>query len=169
MKKVNPFSILLIAVVSITAIWFLLPSFAFYSKTPEERRETVAEDPSILNNIINLGLDLQGGMRLVLEVDRSSLSKEEQEGLLDRAYTIIENRINGLGVTEPTIQKQGDNRIIVELPGLSNKEVAKQVIGSTAQLEFLLVRKPDEISRAISIIDRTLAQLAKSGSSKEPE
>ena len=78
--------------------------------------------PTIFKKIINLGLDIQGGMRIVMEIDRSNLPKEATGDLLDRAYTVIENRINGLGVAEPSIQKQGRDRIIVELPGLQGRK-----------------------------------------------
>ncbi|MGD9201877.1 MAG: protein translocase subunit SecD, partial [Chitinispirillia bacterium] len=120
------------------------------------RRETIKNNPEILKKVINLGLDLQGGMRLVLEVDRSKLTKDEQRDVLDRAYTVIENRINALGVAEPSIQMQGRDRLIIELPGLKDEKAAKQVVGSTAQLEFKLLREPSELDKAIRTIDKVL-------------
>ena len=107
--------------------------------------------------ILNLGLDLQGGMRLVLEIDRSKLEKKDDKDALDRAYAIIENRINGLGVTEPTIQKQGKDRLIIELPGLKDEGAAKDIIGQMAQLEFNLLREPAQLERAITVIDNAVA------------
>jgi protein-export membrane protein SecD len=95
-------------------------------------------------------------MRIVLEVDRSNLPKEATGDLLDRAYTVIENRINGLGVAEPSIQKQGRDRIIVELPGFRDEGAASRVIGSTAQLEFNLLRDPADLDKAIKVIDNVL-------------
>ncbi|MBD3390806.1 MAG: protein translocase subunit SecD [Chitinivibrionales bacterium] len=157
MKKNTPISILVIIAVAALAVWYLYPSFLFYAKDPQTRREYSRENPDILKKVVNLGLDLQGGMRLVLEIDRAQLDKEAGRDVLDRAYTIIENRINGLGVAEPTIQKQGRERLIVELPGLSDKDAAKRVIGSTAQLEFNLVREPGDLQRAIQVIDNALA------------
>lgn len=156
MKKSNPISILVILIVAGLAVWYLYPSVIFYSKTPEQRKQLINDDPRILKKVINLGLDLQGGMRLVLEIDRSNLSKEAQKDVLDRAYTIIENRINGLGVAEPDIRKQGRDRLTVELPGLSDERIAKEVIGSTAQLEFNLVRDIEEYGKAIRVINDAL-------------
>jgi preprotein translocase subunit SecD len=72
-------------------------------------------------------------------------------------YTIIENRINALGVAEPSIQKQGKDRLIIELPGLKDEGAAKGVIGRTAQLEFNLLREPAQLERAITVIDNAVA------------
>lgn len=157
MKKNSPLSILLVLAAVALTVYFLIPSFIYYSKSPQEREVYAQNNPRIFRKILNLGLDLQGGMRLVLEIDRSNLEKDAQKDVLDRAYTIIENRINALGVAEPVIQKQGKDRIIVELPGLKDESVAKSVIGRTAQLEFKLLREPAQLERAISIIDNALA------------
>jgi len=154
MNRNTPLHLLVILTAVALAGYFLYPSFMYYSKTPVQRREYLRENPKILGKIFNLGLDLQGGMRMVLEVDRDAVKEEGQKDLLDRAYTVIENRINGLGVAEPTIQKQGRDRLIIELPGLSNEQEAKEVIGKTAQLEFRVVRTDTELERAIRIIDR---------------
>ena len=167
MKKNSPIGILLVVAAVAVAIYFLVPSFIYYSKTPQQREVYVRENPRILKKILNLGLDLQGGMRLVLEIDRSKLSKAEDKDVLDRAYTIIENRINALGVAEPTIQKQGKDRIIVELPGLKDEATAKNVIGRTAQLEFNLLREPAQLEHAINIIDNVISgKLQKDTTSK---
>lgn len=157
MKKNSPFSILLILAVVALSIYFLFPSYTYYSKSTQDREAYAHDNPGIFKKILNLGLDLQGGMRLVLEIDRSKLEKEAQKDVLDRAYTIIENRINALGVAEPIIQKQGKDRIIVELPGLKDETSAKQVIGRTAQLEFKLLREPAQLEKAITIVDNVLA------------
>jgi protein-export membrane protein SecD len=133
-------------------VYLLIPSFQFYAKSEAEQEAIRADAPQTLKRILNLGLDLQGGMRLVLEIDRSKLPDNDKD-VIDRAYAIIENRINQLGVAEPTLQKQGANRIIVELPGIKDETVAKEVIGKTAQLEFKLVRGDAERERALSIIE----------------
>ncbi len=156
MKKNTPIRILLVLATVIVSIYFLIPSVNYYSKTLEQREQIRKDQPNILRKILNLGLDLQGGMRLVLEVDRSKLENRNDKDVLDRAYAIIENRINALGVAEPVIQKQGNDRIIVELPGLKDEAAAKSVIGKTAQLEFNLVREPDQLRRAINVIDNVL-------------
>ena len=138
------------------ALFLLKDSIIFYSKNTADQDKYAASHPTIFKKIINMGLDIQGGMRIVMEIDRSNVPKEATGDLLDRAYTVIENRINGLGVAEPTIQKQGTDRIIVELPGFRDEAAASRVIGSTAQLEFNLLREPAELDKAIKVVDNAL-------------
>jgi preprotein translocase subunit SecD len=83
-----------------------------------------------------LGLDLQGGIRLVYQADLSSVEAGREDEIIDGVVAVIANRINPLGVTEPVISKQGDDRIIVELPGIDITDVQKERIGRTALLEF---------------------------------
>ena len=75
---------------------------------------------------IRLGLDLQGGMHLVYKADLSQVKPDEQADVIDGVIAVISNRINPLGVTEPLIQKQGEDRIAVELPGLSITDKEKE-------------------------------------------
>jgi preprotein translocase subunit SecD len=77
-----------------------------------------------------LGLDLQGGASVVL-----APKHKVDSGTLDQAINIVRNRVDGLGVAEPDISRQGNN-IVVELPGVKNKERALQVVGQTAELRF---------------------------------
>ncbi|HEY3117161.1 MAG TPA: protein translocase subunit SecD [Chloroflexota bacterium] len=84
-----------------------------------------------------LGLDLQGGTHLVLQADTSKVSDPtEISQRVDGVEKIIERRINAYGVSEPIIQRQGDDRIIVDLAGIKNVEEAKNLIGKTAQMDF---------------------------------
>ncbi len=92
-----------------------------------------------LQKKIKLGLDLKGGMHLVLKVDTSALPKEAQADARERALEIIRNRVDQFGVAEPSIQLQGRDRIIVQLPGVSDRQRALNLIGRTAMLEFKLV------------------------------
>ena len=87
---------------------------------------------------LKLGLDLQGGLRVVLEAD-GPVPETEQ---LQAARNVIEHRVNEFGVSEPLIQTSGNNRIIVEFPGLTSdqQDRALDLIGQQAQLEFRLVR-----------------------------
>jgi SecD/SecF fusion protein len=156
MKRNTTLSIILTIGAVVFSLFFLKDSIIFYSKNAQQQSEYAATHPNIFKKIINLGLDIQGGMRFVLEIDRSNLPKEAQGDILERAYTVIENRINGLGVAEPMIQKQGKDRIIVELPGFRDEAAATGVIGSTAQLEFNLLREPADLERAIKVIDNTV-------------
>jgi len=85
---------------------------------------------------LRLGLDLQGGIHMVYQADFSDLEPGTEADAIDGAMAVIERRINVLGVTEPLIQKQGSDRILVELPGVGEAEKAKNIIGETALLEF---------------------------------
>ncbi|MDD4908125.1 MAG: protein translocase subunit SecD [Candidatus Omnitrophica bacterium] len=103
-----------------------------------------------LHKRINLGLDLQGGMHLVLKIDTSSLSDDAKADIQDRAVEIIRNRIDQFGVREPSIQKQGDEEIVVQLPGVTDRDRAIDLIGQTALLEFRIVSPdPEQLKSAI--------------------
>ncbi len=82
----------------------------------------------------NLGLDLKGGVHVVLEADESAgtVTNENMMGVV----SIIERRINALGVSEPLIQRQGARRVIIELPGIHDQQQAIDTVGKTALLEF---------------------------------
>lgn len=104
-----------------------------------------------LDKRINLGLDLKGGMHLLLKVDTSHLTKEAKEDVSDRAVEVIRNRIDQFGVRETSIQKQGEDEIVVQLPGVTDRERAIDIIGKTALLEFKLVSTDlDKLQAAIA-------------------
>ncbi|HEX37640.1 MAG TPA: protein translocase subunit SecD [Candidatus Cloacimonetes bacterium] len=105
---------------------------------------------------LKLGLDLQGGMHLVLEVDTEDLSTDATTNAVNSAQKIITNRIDQFGVAEPTIQKIGSKRILVQLPGLRDAGRAKELIGKTALLEFRLVANNQDIGSAVEAIDEYL-------------
>ena len=85
---------------------------------------------------MHLGLDLRGGIHMVYQADFSSTEPGKEGEAIDGAVAVIERRINILGVAEPMIQKQGTDRILVELPGISEADKAKKLIGQTALIEF---------------------------------
>jgi preprotein translocase subunit SecD len=85
---------------------------------------------------IHLGLDLRGGTQLLLEADLPAGETVTLDAM-EAAKTIVENRVNALGVTEPLVQLQGDRRIIVQLPGIENPDAAIQTLRSTGLLEFV--------------------------------
>ena len=107
---------------------------------------------------LKLGLDLQGGMHLVVEIDDpdGTLTDEARADAIDRAETILRTRIDELGVEEPLIQKIGSDRIIVELAGITDENQAKDVIRRAAFLEFKLVRPWVDLSSALPRIDRII-------------
>jgi protein-export membrane protein SecD len=91
---------------------------------------------------IRQGLDLQGGLQVLMEADVADPSTITREAM-DKAKQIIESRVNALGVTEPVVQLQGNNRISVELPGISNVDEAIALVKQTALLEFVGVGRQD--------------------------
>lgn len=107
---------------------------------------------------IKLGLDLKGGMHLVLEIDdpEGTMSLEDRSDAIDRSERVIRNRVDELGVEEPLIQKVGQDRLIVELAGVTDEARAKELIGTTALLEWKLVRPISEVEAFLPRIDRAI-------------
>jgi SecD/SecF fusion protein len=88
-----------------------------------------------VTNEPRLGLDLRGGTQIVLETQDSPTVEADAEAT-DRTLEVLRGRVDALGVAEPTLARAGENRIIVELPGLQDPREAEEVIGKTAQLSF---------------------------------
>ena len=84
---------------------------------------------------IRQGLDLQGGTHVVMEAVDTPEAKVDEDAM-QRVVKIIERRVNELGLTEPIVQREGERRIIVELPGIKEPEKAIEMLGKTALLEF---------------------------------
>ena len=84
---------------------------------------------------IRQGLDLQGGTHVVLEAEDTPEATVNEDAM-ERVVRIMEKRVNELGLAEPIVQRQGERRIIIELPGIKDPDKAIQVIGKTAMLEF---------------------------------
>lgn len=206
------------------AVVRLTPTFNYYMLSEDERIQLEKNEPEqfeyLKTHAINLGLDLQGGMHVILEADMVTMTKnisdkqvdnllelisdaeqistENQEDFFDvmeeiadernfrlirhyhklgsssdnasvmaeirsrgqqainSALEIIRNRVDQFGVSEPVIQKSGKNRIIVELAGVKDPDRARNLIQSTALLEFNLVRNPEDLSNAVKRIDEFL-------------
>lgn len=85
---------------------------------------------------VELGLDLAGGVYVVLEAKTDEKGPELKK-LMDQSKAIINERVNGLGISEPNISIEGENRIRVELAGVDNPQDAINLIGKTAQLQFV--------------------------------
>jgi len=85
---------------------------------------------------MRLGLDLQGGIHIVYQADLSSVEPGDEAGAVEGVVEVLNNRINPLGVTEPLIQKQGSDRILLELPGLEITDKEKESLSQVAILEF---------------------------------
>ena len=107
------------------------------------------------NNAV-LGLDLQGGVMVRLEAPEGTTAEE-----MEAAKSVIENRINGLGVAEPEVRLEGNNRISVELPGVEDADEAVRVIGTTAKLQFV------RYDNGAVILDGTTLKSARAGVNDE--
>lgn len=92
-----------------------------------------------LDKKINLGLDLQGGVQLLLQVDMDKVPEEAKKDVTARVAEIIRNRIDEFGVKEPEITTQGKDQVVVKLPGVTDRERAKEIAGKAAHLEFKIV------------------------------
>ena len=158
--KRNRKLVLILALIA-AAVYYLLPSVEFYSMTNDGREALGLKAPEQLADLkkrsLNLGLDLQGGIHLVLEVKTEGMEQQEAQDAVAQAQEVIRNRVDQFGVAEPTIQRQGDNRIIIELPGVQDVQRAKDLVGQTALLEFQLLEPSEDRTRLIQRIDQVLA------------
>ena len=102
-----------------------------------------------LDKTIRLGLDLQGGSRLLLQLHPTAEVPTITPEVQAQTRLVIDNRINGLGVTEPTISNVGSNRILVELPAVKDPEQAEKVLKEVAVLEYKIV-PPDVNQKAMN-------------------
>lgn len=211
---------IIIAVILGWAVWSLWPTWQYQNMSEQKKEElrTAGELEQIESRIIRQGLDLKGGMYIVLEADIPTLignlapikderlealiaDAEEQsndpdkefftvfeenvkrEGLklsryyhqygasledimlalrdeaddaINRVLEILQNRVDQFGVSEPTIQKQGKHRIVVELAGIQDSERARALLQSTALLEFYLVKNVAVTNEIIAQLDNAL-------------
>jgi SecD/SecF fusion protein len=158
MVRGDQWKLLSVIAATLLSLWYLWPSYRYYSLTPEQRAKLPpTELAELRRKAIHLGLDLQGGMHLLLEVDRSRLSAAEAADAPERAMEVLRNRVDQFGVAEPLIQMQGDDRIVVQLPGLTDRQRARDLLGKTALLEFKLLRTPEEVRNIFTRLDAFLA------------
>lgn len=122
----------------VLALIIILAAGAVWIDLPSNPGIHIHAGPIQIDRDIELrrGLDLQGGLQVLLEAD---LPPDEtvDPGAMEATRAIIEQRVNGLGVSEPLIQLSGTRRIIVELPGIEDPERAIQTFGETGLLEFI--------------------------------
>ncbi|GBF81953.1 protein translocase subunit SecD [Aphanothece sacrum] len=93
---------------------------------------------------LQLGLDLKGGAQLTIQVKPTKDIKQISSQQLGDVKTVIENRVNALGVAEPSVQTVGQDKIVVQLPGVTDPQQAERILGGTAQLEFRQQRQGTE-------------------------
>ncbi len=133
----------------------LVSVWALFPRTVIERvkRDGVFVYDTVQRVPLKKGLDLQGGMHLTLEVDESRQAVADKSEALDRALKVIRQRIDEFGVSEPVVQKVGDDRIVVELPGVDDPERAQSVVSEAAFLQFQITDESGALERVISRLD----------------
>jgi len=166
--------VILVIVASLIVLWPTIQA----SRVTDEMREAAITDTALASRIeswesraIRKGLDLEGGMYLVLEIDTEGLTDTQAQDAMDRVTEILRNRVDQFGVSEPDIKPLGHERIIVQLPGLQDPERAKNLIGSTARLEFRMVRPVEDVQSVLDKLDeafKTTAAVRDLQSSDEP-
>ncbi|HEY4672404.1 MAG TPA: hypothetical protein VIG78_10090, partial [Gemmatimonadaceae bacterium] len=102
------------------------------------------------------GLDLQGGMYLALDVDESKGAVPDKSKAIDNALKVVRNRIDEFGVSEPVVQKAGNDRIIVELPGIDDPRRAQDVVQKSAFLEMQITDKTQALEKSLPRLDAVL-------------
>lgn len=125
MRERNYLFLVGIIFIALIAGWIALPD------NPGLRLGPISKDIKV-----HEGLDMQGGLQVLLQADVPDCTTVSNDSM-DAAKAIVENRINGLGVTEPLIQRQGQCRLVVELPGINNPDEAIKTFGGTGLLEFI--------------------------------
>jgi len=222
---------LIIGVILAWAVYTLQPTWQYQNMTEDKKEElrTAGELEQVESRIIRQGLDLKGGMYIVLEADIPTLLgnlaslkdnrlkmiiegaqkksanpdvdfftafeeavktdgiklsryyheygaslddiiialKDEADDAINRVLEILQNRVDQFGVSEPTIQKQGKHRIVVELAGIQDSERARSLLQSTALLEFYLVKNIAVTNEIIAQLDDVLRE--KTGLTEQPK
>jgi preprotein translocase subunit SecD len=152
--------LILIAALAALSIFYLFPR----EVTLRERGvDGIMRDVRVTRVPLKRGLDLQGGIHLALELDQTRRVSADPARDLELALTVLRKRIDEFGVEEPLVQQSGDNRIVVELAGLSDPARAKQIVQRTAFLEFRITDRSGAFERAIPSLDRILRGLGVQG------
>jgi len=180
MSKLLRISIVLVVIG--VAVWGFSYTYKWYFVVPDKERELtrltadelkdyppatrlkLKELKNLRSRIINLGLDLQGGIYMVIEPDYEEIKKrhpeekitaEDIKDSMRRVMEILRNRIDKFGVSEPQIRTQGEDRIVVELPGSKDPDRAKNVVMGRGLLEFKIVDEDTTTKLSKDMFDGT--------------
>ena len=154
------YRLLTIGALILASAWALFPRTVVQSVTRDDGSvvvDTVRQAP------LKLGLDLVGGMHVALEIDESKGAVADKSEALDRALTVVRTRIDQFGVAEPVVQKVGEDRIIVELPGIDDPARAQDILSKSAFLQFQITDETQALDRALSRIDAIIRANPKFG------
>jgi preprotein translocase subunit SecD len=153
--------LIVIAALVLVCVYLLVPR----TMTLHERDQVTGavHDTTVRRVPIKYGLDLQGGMHLALELVQSKQVSSNVKRDIDLALVVLRKRIEGIGTQEPVIQKSGDERIVVELAGITDAARARAVVQQSAFLEFRITDETGALDRALPAMDRALRQLGVKG------
>jgi protein-export membrane protein SecD/preprotein translocase SecF subunit len=158
--------LILIAALVALSIFYLYPR----DITQRERGvDGVMRDTVIRRVPLKLGLDLEGGMHLALELDQSGKVSADPKADIERAVQVLRKRTDEFGVTEPLVQKSGDHRIVVELAGIKDPARAKLVVQKSAFLEFRITDESGAFERALPSMDRALRSMGLGAAGTAPK
>jgi preprotein translocase subunit SecD len=141
----------------LASIWALFPRNV---TTREIGSDRLMHDVTTRHVPLRQGLDLQGGTYLALEVDDSkqAIPADKKADAIDRALKTVRSRIEGFGVSESVVQKQGSDRIVVQIPGIQDPERARDLMQKQAFLEFKIADKSQSLERALPRLDQVIKQ-----------
>jgi preprotein translocase subunit SecD len=151
------FRILTILGLCLVSVWFLFPRNVTQRERGPDGR---LHDVTFRRVPLQQGLDLKGGTYLALEVNDSAqrIPSDQKAEAIDRALKVVRTRIDGFGVSEAVVQKQGSDRIVVQIPGIQDPERARKVVEEVAVLEFKITDKTQALERALPRIDQVIKQ-----------
>lgn len=142
--------LVLIAAMIVASVWALFPRTVVERV---KRSDGVFVQDTVRRVPLKRGLDLQGGMHLMLEIDHSKQQVTDVSDALDRALKVVRTRIDEFGVSEPVVQRVGEDRIVVELPGIDDRARAEEVVQRAAFLRFQITDKSQALERAVPRLD----------------
>jgi len=164
--------ILFIAAVVGSAVASLYPNFVWYSLPLEERHHQARLKNPLAQKVIPLGLDLQGGVHLLYQLDTSKLPDLTDQTItraIEQNIVVIYSRIDGLGVANAFIARQGKDFIVVQLPGVYESAEAKSIIGKTALLEFRIVHDDPALPKILEAVQKANLKPEDVANGKLPE
>ncbi|MDB4893191.1 MAG: Protein translocase subunit SecD [Gemmatimonadetes bacterium] len=144
-----------IGVLSLLSLWALFPRDV---KTRQRRPDGTFYDTTSRRIPLRRGLDLSGGMHLALEVDESKGTIANKSEAIDRALKVVRTRIEGMGVSETVIQKAGNDRIIIDIPGIDDRERAITMVQGQAFLQFQITDKTQALEKVLPRLDAIARQ-----------
>ncbi len=151
--------LILIGVLVAASLFYLFPR----QITLRERVNGVMRDSLVTRVPLKLGLDLQGGMHLALELDQARKVSANPKADIEKALQVLRKRLDEFGVTEPLVQQEGCCRIVVELAGIQDPARAKGIVQRSAYLEFRITDKTGAFERTLPSMDRALRSLGVAG------